>query len=73
MGAVWWSALEAEHVTIEAEHRATRGDHYGTVQTACPLCVPAEPVAAGQLELEGGPELCEHLIPRAECRLVEHG
>lgn len=35
---MWWTAEEAEAPTLELEHYQTNGDHYGTVQTACPVC-----------------------------------
>lgn len=37
----WWSAQDAEYPTLEAEHMATGGDHFGTVQTSCPMCLEA--------------------------------
>lgn len=33
---VWWTEDPAP---LEREHRDTKGDHYGTVQTDCPLCL----------------------------------
>lgn len=34
----WWSEEGAEFLTLSEEHAATGGDHFGTVQTGCPIC-----------------------------------
>lgn len=38
MSGRWWSSQDAEAPSLEGEHIDTRGDHFGTVQTACPMC-----------------------------------
>lgn len=62
MGGLWWFSPELDELepdlTIEGEHRITRGDHYGTVQTRCALCTEAAAkralVVDGQLSIELG-------------------
>lgn len=59
MHPTWWSAQDAEYPTLEAEHIATRGDHFGTVQTECSICkaqIERDPPIDTQTELS---------IPRA--------
>lgn len=38
MSTTWWSAQDAEFLTLAEEHAATGGDHFGTVQTGCSIC-----------------------------------
>lgn len=47
MPSTWWTEDPSD---LEDEHRATRGDHYGTVQTECPVCIAA---ALVRLERDG--------------------